>query len=70
MERPGNRRLSLSRLTAARRGDPGYQVDLDGAEDYELPSLLDMVAASADVSEALRGVMLPTVPSRIPADRL
>ncbi|MGW7434994.1 leishmanolysin-related zinc metalloendopeptidase [Streptomyces sp. NPDC054849] len=59
----------LSRLTAASLGDLGYEVDLDGAEDYELPSLLDMVAASAEVSEAPRGVMLPTVPSRIPADR-
>ncbi|MFG2339220.1 leishmanolysin-related zinc metalloendopeptidase [Streptomyces yangpuensis] len=59
----------LSRLTAASLGDLGYQVDLDGAEDYELPTLLDLVEASTRVSEAPRGVMLPTVPSRIPAGR-
>ncbi|MEV6677139.1 leishmanolysin-related zinc metalloendopeptidase [Streptomyces erythrochromogenes] len=59
----------LSRLTVASLGDLGYQIDLDGAEDYELPTLLDLVEASASASEAPRGVVLPTVPSRVPADR-
>ncbi|MFF4421236.1 leishmanolysin-related zinc metalloendopeptidase [Streptomyces sp. NPDC001549] len=59
----------LSRLTAASLGDLGYQVDLGAAEPYALPTMLDMITASGEVSEAPRGVVLPTVPSRIPAGR-
>ncbi|MBL1085756.1 peptidase [Streptomyces actinomycinicus] len=64
---PGN---PLSRLTAASLGDIGYQVDLDGAEPYHLPDLMqiaragDLVPHTAPLGD---GVMLPVVPTRLPA---
>ncbi|MFJ7773847.1 leishmanolysin-related zinc metalloendopeptidase [Streptomyces yangpuensis] len=59
----------LSRLTAASLGDIGYEVDLDGAEPYELPDLMAIAAAGEAVSASPRGVVLPTVPSGIPSER-
>ncbi|MFJ6486070.1 MULTISPECIES: leishmanolysin-related zinc metalloendopeptidase [unclassified Streptomyces] len=59
----------LSRLTAASLGDIGYEVDLDGAEPYELPDLMAVAAAGEGPSEAPRGIVLPTVPSSIPSER-
>ncbi|MFE7186552.1 leishmanolysin-related zinc metalloendopeptidase [Streptomyces erythrochromogenes] len=58
----------LSRLTAASLGDIGYEVDLDGAEPYELPDLM-AVEAAGEEPEALRGIVLPTVPTSIPSER-
>ncbi|WP_405423028.1 leishmanolysin-related zinc metalloendopeptidase [Streptomyces erythrochromogenes] len=58
----------LSRLTAASLGDIGYEVDLDGAEPYELPDLM-AVEAAGEEPETLRGIVLPTVPSSIPSER-
>lgn len=60
----------LSRMTAASLGDLGYQVDLDGAEPYTLPNLLQaardgrLVPHTAPIN---RGIMLPVVPTRLPA---
>ncbi|KOU34829.1 peptidase [Streptomyces sp. WM6373] len=59
----------LSRLTAASLGDIGYEVDLDGAEPYELPDLMGIAAAGEGPPEPPRGVVLPTVPSSIPSER-
>lgn len=59
----------LSRLTAASLGDLGYEVDLDGAEDYVLPDPIAVAMAGEETHEAPRGLMLPTIPSSIPADR-
>ncbi|WP_043194304.1 leishmanolysin-related zinc metalloendopeptidase [Streptomyces sp. NRRL F-2664] len=59
----------LSRLTAASLGDLGYEVDLDGAEPYELPDLMAIAAAGEEPSESPRGIVLPTVPSSIPSER-
>lgn len=59
---PGN---PLSRLTAASLGDLGYQVDLDAAEPYALPSPAGAQAPSLRghggrfVVERLRPVVLP-----------
>lgn len=59
----------LSRLTVASLGDLGYTVDLDAAEDYELPNFLE-IARSGHVSTSVpQRVVLPTVPTRIPAER-
>ncbi|WP_217238219.1 leishmanolysin-related zinc metalloendopeptidase [Streptomyces sp. AC555_RSS877] len=60
----------LSRMTAAGLGDLGYQVDLDGAEPYTLPDLLriarsgGLVPHTAPVGD---GMMLPAVPTQLPA---
>ncbi|MFB7172702.1 leishmanolysin-related zinc metalloendopeptidase [Streptomyces sp. NPDC056254] len=60
----------LSRLTAASLGDIGYEVDLDGAEPYELPDLMAVAAAGGEeLPEPPRGIVLPTVPSSIPSER-
>ncbi|WP_223778229.1 leishmanolysin-related zinc metalloendopeptidase [Streptomyces sp. 135] len=60
----------LSRMTAASLGDMGYQVDLDGAEPYALPNLLDLAREGALVPHTApigEGMMLPAVPTRLPA---
>ncbi|MFF3333797.1 leishmanolysin-related zinc metalloendopeptidase [Streptomyces sp. NPDC002888] len=60
----------LSRMTAASLGDMGYQVDLDGAEPYSLPDLLQAAREGRIVPHTApinRGVMLPVVPTRLPA---
>jgi len=64
---PGN---PLSRLTAASLGDLGYQVDLDGAEPYALPNLLQAARDGRLVPHTAPldgGIMLPVVPTRLPA---
>ncbi|MFF8266170.1 leishmanolysin-related zinc metalloendopeptidase [Streptomyces sp. NPDC016562] len=58
----------LSRLTVASLGDLGYEVDLEAAEPYELPDPF-VTAMAGDGEVTPRGIMLPTVPSEIPADR-
>ncbi|GAA3146015.1 leishmanolysin-related zinc metalloendopeptidase [Streptomyces echinatus] len=64
---PGN---PLSKLTAASLGDLGYQVDLAAAEPYTLPNLMQiardghLVPHMAPLGD---GMMLPVVPTRLPA---
>ncbi|WP_406301550.1 leishmanolysin [Streptomyces sp. NBC_00885] len=65
---PGN---PLSRLTVAGLQDLGYQVDLDAAEPYELPDLLELARAGELVTPGAptdRGMMLPVIPVVLPAE--
>ncbi|MER7486325.1 leishmanolysin-related zinc metalloendopeptidase [Streptomyces sp. NPDC126497] len=60
----------LSRMTAASLGDMGYQIDLEGAEPYGLPDLLQIAREGALVPHTAPvgdGMMLPAVPTRLPA---
>lgn len=60
----------LSRMTAASLGDLGYQVDLEGAEPYALPNLLQIAREGALVPHTAPlddGMVLPVVPTRLPA---
>lgn len=60
----------LSRMTAASLGDLGYQVDPDGAEPYTLPDLLELAREGALIPHTApigEGMMLPVVPTRLPA---
>ncbi|MFD7699576.1 hypothetical protein [Streptomyces caelestis] len=60
----------LSRMTAAGLGDMGYQVDLEGAEPYALPDLLQVAGEGALVPHTAPlddGLLLPAVPTRLPA---
>jgi hypothetical protein len=60
----------LSRMTAASLGDLGYQVDLDAAEPYTLPDLLQIARSGALVPHTAPigdGIMLPAVPTQLPA---
>jgi hypothetical protein len=59
----------LSRLTVASLGDLGYTVDLDAAQDYELPNLLEIARSGRVPTSMPEHVVLPTVPTRIPAER-
>jgi hypothetical protein len=62
----------LSRMTAASLGDLGYQVDLDAAEPYALPDLLQIARSGALVPHTAPigdGIMLPVVPTQLPATR-
>lgn len=59
----------LSRLTAASLGDLGYEVDLEAAQDYVLPDLLEIASSGRVVPSVPRHVVLPTIPTRIPAER-
>ncbi len=59
----------LSRVTAASLADLGYQVDLDAAEPYELPSAAEGGAELGAVvggRGAGRGTVLPLVPFELP----
>ncbi|MBT2421638.1 peptidase [Streptomyces sp. ISL-22] len=60
----------LSRMTAASLGDLGYQVDVEGAEPYTLPDLLQVAREGLLVPHVAPigdGIMLPVVPTRLPA---
>ncbi|MEE1829417.1 leishmanolysin-related zinc metalloendopeptidase [Streptomyces sp. SP17KL33] len=60
----------LSRLTAASLGDLGYQVDLNGAEPYALPNLLQIARSGGLLPHTAPigdGIMLPAVPTQLPA---
>lgn len=66
IQTPGN---PLSRMTAASLGDLGYQVDLDAAEAYDLPNLLDLAEAGSLVPHAApidNGSVLTVVPIVLP----
>jgi hypothetical protein len=63
----------LSRMTVASLGDLGYQVDLEAAEPYELPNLVELAESGLLVTNGARaeaGVVLPVVPITLPADSL
>ena len=67
---PGN---PLSRITAASLADLGYQVDLDAAEPFELPDLLELAEAGKLVEHAAPiddGIVLPVIPITLPAGSL
>lgn len=60
----------LSRLTAAGLADLGYQVDLEGAEEYRLPDLLKLAQAGEMVPHTAPidvGEVLPVIPIELPA---
>ncbi|MFH8259211.1 leishmanolysin-related zinc metalloendopeptidase [Streptomyces roseolus] len=58
----------LSRLTVASLQDLGYTVDLDAAEPYALPNLLAIARSGRVLAAEPRRLVLPTVPSRVPAE--
>jgi hypothetical protein len=67
---PGN---PLSRITVASLADLGYQVDLDAADPFELPDLLELAEAGELVERAAPidgGVVLPVIPITLPAGSL
>jgi Leishmanolysin len=67
---PGN---PLSQLTVASLDDLGYEVDLEAAEDYELPDLLDLAERGLLRSHQApidRGIVLPNIPIVLPNDAL
>ncbi len=67
---PGN---PLSRLTVGSLQDLGYLVNLDAAEDYDLPNLMELAEAGELVPHAApinRGIMLPNIPIVLPDDSL
>lgn len=63
----------LSRLTVGSLQDVGYTVDLNAAEPYALPNLMELaesgllVAAAAHEQE---GMVLPSIPMVLPAESL
>jgi hypothetical protein len=59
----------LSRLTAASLGDLGYTVDLEAAQPFGLPDLLEMASSGRVAPAVPEHVVLPTVPTRVPAER-
>ena len=67
---PGN---PMSRMTVASLADLGYEVDLDAAEAYGLPNLMDLAEAGALVVREApidHGVVLPNIPRVLPTDSL
>jgi Leishmanolysin len=61
----------LSRMTAASLGDLGYKVDVDAAEQFVLPNLLELAESGALVAHGApidKGVVLPTIPITVPQD--
>ncbi|MCF3106298.1 peptidase [Streptomyces roseoverticillatus] len=59
----------MSRVTVASLGDLGYTVDLEAAQDFELPDHLAIASSDHVPSAAPEYVVLPTIPTRIPAER-
>ena len=68
---PGN---PLSRVTVASLEDLGYQVDMNAAEAYALPNLLEVAERGLLVPHATaphpQGTMLPRLPTVLPEDSL
>jgi Leishmanolysin len=67
---PGN---PLSRMTAASLGDLGYQVDIDAAEPYTMPDLLELAETGALVEHTAPlddGLVLPVIPLTLPLESL
>ncbi|MEU8551288.1 leishmanolysin-related zinc metalloendopeptidase [Streptomyces roseoverticillatus] len=59
----------MSRMTVASLGDLGYTVDLNAAQDFELPDHLAIARSDIVPSAVPDYVVLPTIPTRIPAGR-
>jgi leishmanolysin len=59
----------MSRLTVASLEDLGYTVDLAAAQDYELPDLLAIARSGRVRTSMPEHVVLPIIPTRIPAER-
>lgn len=67
---PGN---PLSRMTVASLADLGYQVDMDAAEPYDLPNLMQLAedgVLTSDEASIDVGSVLPVVPIVLPPDSL
>jgi hypothetical protein len=67
---PGN---PLSRITVASLADLGYEVDLDAAEPYGLPNLLEVAEQGALVAHGApidHGLVLPVIPCVLPEESL
>lgn len=65
----GNAGNPLSRLTVASLADCGYVVDMDAAEPYELPNLLELAEGGLLTTHAApidAGIMLPNIPMVAP----
>lgn len=59
----------LSRVTVASLQDVGYQVNLNAAEPYQLPNLMDLAEEGAllpHVAPIDGGIMLPNIPMVLP----
>ncbi|GAA4475427.1 leishmanolysin-related zinc metalloendopeptidase [Phytohabitans houttuyneae] len=63
----------LSRLSVASLADLGYTVDLEAAEEYQLPNLFALAEAGSLVAHTAptdTGVVLPVIPFTLPSDSL
>ena len=63
---PGN---PISRMTVASLADMGYVVDMDAAEPYSLPNLLELAESGSLTSHIAPinvGMMLPSIPIVLP----
>jgi hypothetical protein len=63
----------LSRVTVASLEDMGYEVDMDAAEEFTLPGLLELAEGGVLAPRAVRaslGVMLPIIPIILPDESL
>jgi hypothetical protein len=62
----------ISRVTVGSLQDLTYVVDMDAAEPFELPNLLDLAERGLLIEEAPvdEGIMLPTIPTVLPEDSL
>ena len=62
----------LSKVTAASLKDLGYMVDMNAAEAYTLPNLLQMAERGllAADAETIHAHMLPVIPMTLPGDSL
>ncbi|MFF9147278.1 hypothetical protein ACF1BN_20720 [Streptomyces sp. NPDC014861] len=58
----------LSRLTVASLQDLRHTVDLDAAEPYVLPNLFSAARSGRVLAADPRRLVLPTLPSRVPAE--
>ena len=63
----------ISRVTVASLQDLGYTVDMDAAEPFELPNLLQEAEEGllvASLAEADEGMVLPIIPTVLPEESL
>jgi hypothetical protein len=63
----------LSRMTVGSLHDVGYTVDLNAAEPYALPNLMELAESGLLVAGAAHeqeGVVLPSIPMVLPAESL
>lgn len=65
----GNAGNPLSRLTVASLADCGYVVDMDAAEPYSLPNLVELAEGgllTPHIAPINTGIMLPNIPVVLP----